>query len=50
MPDNRWYRNDGTKSTGSLLKWVLIAVAVAVVAYLAFYFFIGKAVVGTVTG
>lgn len=46
MPDNRFV----TKSTGGYLKWALIAIAVAVVAYLAFYFFIGKAVVGTVTG
>jgi hypothetical protein len=50
MPDNRLYRSDGTKKTGSILKWVLIAVAVLVMAYLAFFFFVGKAVVGTVTG
>ena len=44
------YNEYGNKSAGSVLKWVLVAVAVLVLGYLAFYFFIGKAVVSTVTG
>lgn len=44
------YNEYGNKSSGGILKWVLIAVAVLVLAYLAFFFFVGKAVVGTVTG
>lgn len=42
--------NAGQKSVGSVLKWVLLAIAGLVLAYLAFFFFVGKAVVGTVTG
>lgn len=44
------YNEYGNKRGGNVLKYVLIAVAVLVLAYLAFFFFIGKAVVGTVTG
>lgn len=44
------YNEYGNKGAGSILKWVLLVVAIAALAYLAFFFFIGKAVVGTVTG
>jgi flagellar basal body-associated protein FliL len=44
------YNEYGNKSAGGLLKWVLIVVVVLALAYLAFFFFVGKAVVGTVTG
>jgi hypothetical protein len=50
MPDYRGYRNDSGKGVGTYLKWAVIAIAVAVIAYLAFFFLVGKAVVGTVTG
>jgi hypothetical protein len=44
------YNEYGNKRSGGFLKWVVIALAVLAIAYLAFFFFVGKAVVGTVTG
>jgi hypothetical protein len=46
VPYNEYGHNRG----GSLLKWALVVIAVLALAYLAFFFFVGKAVVGTVTG
>lgn len=53
MPDYRKFGSGGSKSIVSIMKWVFVAIAVAVIAYIAyieFFFRIGKAVVGTVTG
>jgi hypothetical protein len=48
--DDMPYSEYGNRGPGTFLKWAVIAIVVAALAYLAFFFFIGKAVVGTVTG